>query len=107
MKTLKPTARPEHPAVADPKALGKFVRAARTAAGLTIEQAADLIGIHKDTLSNLENGKGTVGISIVFRVMNELGLAMLVAQKPEAEALVSILISAKLSDPQPPARGTP
>jgi transcriptional regulator with XRE-family HTH domain len=81
MKKVKPTKRPQVPQIPDVKVLGAFVRASRTAGGLTIDQAAGLIGISTQTLADLEHGKETVGIGIVLRVLANLGQALLITSK--------------------------
>jgi len=54
--------------------LGQYVKARRTQAGLRIDDAADLCGVSKDTLSRIENGKDTVQVGSLLRVMQQLGI---------------------------------
>jgi transcriptional regulator with XRE-family HTH domain len=65
--------------------IGSVIRATRKAAGLTLVDAAALIGIAKQTLGDLERGRSSVGIHIVLKVLNDLGLEILVAPKKEIE----------------------
>jgi transcriptional regulator with XRE-family HTH domain len=65
--------------------IGSVIRATRKAAGLTLVDAAALIGIAKQTLGDLERGRSSVGIHIVLKVLNDLGLGIVVAPKKEIE----------------------
>jgi transcriptional regulator with XRE-family HTH domain len=63
------------------EALGRIIRAKRKASALRIDDAAALCGVSVDLLSRLENGKSGVSTERVLRVMEGLGLAMLVIDK--------------------------
>jgi transcriptional regulator with XRE-family HTH domain len=63
------------------QALGRIIRAKRKASALRIDNAAALCGVSVDLLSRLENGKSGVSTERVLRVMDGLGLAMLVVDK--------------------------
>jgi transcriptional regulator with XRE-family HTH domain len=65
--------------------IGSVIRATRKAAGLTLVDAAALIGIAKQTLGDLERGRSSVGIHIVLKVLHDLGLGIVVAPKKEIE----------------------
>jgi DNA-binding XRE family transcriptional regulator len=65
--------------------IGSVIRATRKAAGLTLVEAATFIGIAKQTLGDLERGRSSVGIHIVLKVLNDLGLGIWVAPKKEIE----------------------
>ncbi len=65
--------------------MGNAVRAARTAAGLTIPEAALTIGVAKQTLSDLEAGKESVSLGLVLRITRELGIALFVAPAGQRE----------------------
>jgi len=56
--------------------LGRAVRAARKAAGLDQKDAAGLAGVGLRFLSDLENGKPTVRMDKVMRVVAVLGLEL-------------------------------
>ena len=71
--------------------IGSVIRATRKAAGLTLVDAAALIGIAKQTLGDLERGRSSVGIHIVLKVLNDLGLEILVAPKKEIELAQRII----------------
>ncbi|MEZ5537747.1 MAG: helix-turn-helix domain-containing protein [Thiolinea sp.] len=56
--------------------LGQYVKARRTQAGLRIDDAALLCGVTKDTLSGIENGKDTVQVASLLKVMQQLGIQL-------------------------------
>lgn len=78
MRTVKPTAFPKNPELTSPRQLGEAVRAARTKAGMTLEVAALSLGLAKQTLSDIELGKETVGIGNVLRAATGLGVTLFV-----------------------------
>ncbi|WP_349742103.1 helix-turn-helix domain-containing protein [Roseateles cavernae] len=105
------------PLIRDAAAFGQAVRAARTAAGISLEAAAQALGISKATLGSLEGGTGTVALGTALRVARELGVAVfatpLAAQFEAATALQALRKtepgswggpSADASDPAKPAR---
>lgn len=67
--------------------LGLAVRSARTSAGLTIEEAAMTIGVAKQTLSDLERGKPTVGLGLALKIAQELGVSLFVAEARQRERI--------------------
>ncbi|MEB0140016.1 MULTISPECIES: helix-turn-helix domain-containing protein [unclassified Undibacterium] len=91
MKKVTKTVSPYSSHIADVETLGHFIRAQRTAEGLTIEQAALSIGIAKQTLADLEKGKSTVGIGIVLRIVSDLGLNLFVADKQDSKAVTDFI----------------
>lgn len=78
------------------QALGRLIRAKRKASALRIDDAAALCGVSVDLLSRLENGKSGVSTERVLRVMDGLGLAMLVVDK---ERVTRILAAAGATNP--------
>jgi len=61
--------------------LGRRIREKRKASGLRIDDAAALCGVSFDLLSRLENGKSGVATDRVLKVLDGLGLAMLVRDR--------------------------
>jgi len=61
--------------------LGRRIREKRKASGLRIDDAAALCGVSVDLLSRLENGKSGVATDRVLKVLDGLGLAMLVRDR--------------------------
>jgi transcriptional regulator with XRE-family HTH domain len=70
-------------------ALGGVIRAKRKASGLRIDDAAALCGVSVDLLSRLENGKSGVSTERVLRVLDGLGLAMLVVDKEKVTRMLA------------------
>lgn len=63
--------------------LGRRIRDKRKASGLRIDDAAALCGVSVDLLSRLENGKSGVATDRVLKVLDTMGLVMLVRSKEE------------------------
>lgn len=76
MRKLSATPFPGHSTVTSPEDLGTLVRAVRTAAGMTLEEAALTVQVAKQTLQNLEKGKGTVSLALTFKVLTGLGIRL-------------------------------
>ncbi|WP_051975286.1 helix-turn-helix domain-containing protein [Cupriavidus necator] len=66
--------------------LGDRIRATRAGEGMPIDQAANHCGVSVGMMSKLENGKG-VNLEHALRVMDGLGLTMLVVPKAHAGLL--------------------
>ena len=65
-----------------PQDLGKLVRARRLETGLTAQQAADLAGVSRRLLIELETGKRRqAGLANVMRILEMLGLRVDVASR--------------------------
>lgn len=79
------TLQPEDPLLTTPADLGAAIRAARRATGMSIASAAMQLGIAKQTLSNLETAKGSVGIEIALRVAKEFGVSLFAVPAAERE----------------------
>jgi transcriptional regulator with XRE-family HTH domain len=71
------------PLVTDMVTLGRLVRDRRAQSAMRIDDAADLLGVSKDTLSRLENGR-SVGLEKVFKVLNGFGLNLLLLDQQDA-----------------------
>ncbi len=56
------------------KQLGMAIRGKRKELGVRIDVAADMIGISKNTLSDIENGVHGVSIGKIMLVAKELGV---------------------------------
>lgn len=86
----KPT-RPTTPQVAEAGALGRAVRAQRLTAGLRIDDAAALCGVSVTVLSRLENAASGVTTKNLFKVLDGLGLTLLVFDKLEIPQVLATL----------------
>lgn len=59
-----------------PASLGDGIRHYRTSAGLTQSQLAEMAGLQRSYLSELESGKETEQLKRIFRVLRQLGVRM-------------------------------
>ena len=59
-----------------PSSLGDAIRHYRKEAGLTQAQLAEMVGLRRSYLSELESGKETEQVKRVVRVLRQLGLRM-------------------------------
>ena len=91
MKRVMPSPFPSAPFVSDAAILGKAVRARRTQAGLSIEEAALSIGVAKQTLADLEAGKPSVKIGNALKIAHELGVLVVVAQNHDRDRIARAL----------------
>jgi hypothetical protein len=99
-RPLKTTSRPTDPTVSSLAALGRLVAAQRVASGLRIDDAAALSGVSVDLLSRLENGKSGVSTERLLKVLDALGLAMLIVDKASLPKALTVLAGPD----EPPAR---
>jgi transcriptional regulator with XRE-family HTH domain len=54
--------------------LGDAIRHYRTAAGLTQAQLAEMVGLQRSYLSELEGGKETEQLKRILRILRQLGI---------------------------------
>jgi len=71
--------------------LGKAVRAGRTEAGFTIEEAAMFLGLSKHTLSDLETGKPSVSLGTALKICAAFGVSIFMAPTGERERVLRAL----------------
>ncbi len=62
-----------------------MIRAARTQAGLTLDQAALALRVAKQTLQDLEKGRGTVSVGFAMRATRELGVTLFAVPSEDKE----------------------
>lgn len=67
--------------VKDATDLGSVIRLQRKRLGLTQQELADACGCSIMHLSNLERGKETAELGIALRIVNILGLDLLVSER--------------------------
>jgi transcriptional regulator with XRE-family HTH domain len=87
MKRVKPTPPPADLLVLDGKSFGASIRAARSATGMTLADAALLLGVAKQTLANLETGKSSVSLETALRAAREFGVSLLAVPSGQREAV--------------------
>lgn len=91
MRRVVPTPFPLDPWLQSTEQLGAAVRASRTAAGMTLEDAALAVGVAKQTLQNLETGKGQVSLTIALRILGGLGVDLFVGQARDRSRILNVL----------------
>jgi transcriptional regulator with XRE-family HTH domain len=92
------------PLARDMTALGLLVRNRRAQSELRIDDAAGMVGVSTDVLSRLENGR-SVSLDKLFRVLDGLGLTMLIMTKSEAADVLRSQKDLSLADrPHPEER---
>jgi y4mF family transcriptional regulator len=68
-------------AISSPQELGKIIRSRRTANGMNQQQLADLAGVGRRFLSELENGKQSLEFGKVLKVASAIGIDLIAKQK--------------------------
>ena len=91
LSTAKP---PKSALISSPSELGQVIRARRLASALRIDDAAALCGVSADLLSRLENGHSGVTSERLLRVLDGLGLTLLVLDKASVPAALRALSQA-------------
>lgn len=95
MKRVVPTPPPVDPLVADAVAFGAAVRAARTGSGMSLADAALLVGIGKQTLSDLETARTSVGLATALKVGRELGVAIFAVPAHDREWVRRLIVDSR------------
>lgn len=85
MRRVVPIPPPTDPAVTDATAFGEAIRAARTHVGMPLADLALTLGISKQTLSDLETARASVGLATALRVARELGIGVFALFADERE----------------------
>ncbi|HZH56653.1 MAG TPA: helix-turn-helix domain-containing protein [Burkholderiaceae bacterium] len=67
--------------------LGALIRNRRAESATRIDDAADMLGVSKDVLSRLENGK-TIGLDNLYKILDGMGLSLLVVDKQSAQRVL-------------------
>ncbi|WP_327357105.1 helix-turn-helix domain-containing protein [Caballeronia humi] len=76
-----------------------MVRSHRAMINLRIDDAASLCGVSSDVFSRLENGR-PVGTDKVLRVLDGLGLGLLILEKDTALQLERSIVNARQNEPE-------
>ena len=77
-KNIKKQDIPNLEQVLTPELLGQAVKARRTQSNLSIEVAASLCGIAKQTLMNIEHGQHTSQLDTILKVCSALGVKLFI-----------------------------
>lgn len=90
-RKIRPQPLPESPIVDSLETFGAFVRSQRTQQQLRIDDAAALCGVSVQLLSDLENGKRSVGLDKALGVAQQLGLSLLAIPKSEQPRVIATI----------------
>jgi len=90
-RTITQLPLPESPIVDSVEAFGAFVRSLRTQQQLRINDAAALCGVSVQLLSDLENGKRSVGLDKALAVAQQLGLSLLAIPKSKLPQTITAI----------------
>ena len=84
-KQIKKIATPDLMQNLTPALLGLAIKARRTQSGLTIEDAAALCGVAKQTLMNVEHGQASCQFNNVLQICHALGIDLTIVPWGEVE----------------------
>lgn len=88
---------PADPLSRDAASFGMAIRAARTAGGMTIADAALLLGVSKQTLGDLETAKASVGLATALKVATAFGVGIFAVAPEEREVFRRHILSERAS----------
>lgn len=71
--------------------LGLALRATRKASKVRLDDLADLAGVSKQFVSDVEHGKQTVQLGLVLRLLTEMGVVLTVDIPSQAETQLAEL----------------
>lgn len=77
-----------HVTITSPAELGLIVRAQRRTSGVRIDDAAAMAKVSKQFASDVERGKETVQMGLVFKLLAELGVVLHADVSAEAAAML-------------------
>ena len=95
MKRVTAVAFPANPHLESACDLGKAMRAARTQAGLRIQDAALALGMATQTLTDIESGKPTVSLGKVLDAARGLGVDLFALPRRKRDAALQRLADLK------------
>lgn len=95
-RKITPLPLPDSPVVDSMGAFGAFIRSLRTQQQLRIDDAAALCGVSVQLLSDLENGRRSVGMDKALAVAEQMGLTLLAVPKSKQPQAITA-IKSKLS----------
>lgn len=90
-RKITPLPLPDSPLIDSAEAFGAFIRSLRTQQQLRIDDAAALCGVSVQLLSDLENGRRSVGLDKALAVARQLGLALLAVPKSKLPQTIAII----------------
>jgi transcriptional regulator with XRE-family HTH domain len=99
MRRVVPSPLPDDPQVPNAAAFGAMIRAARTGVGMTLADAAMSLNISKQTLSDLETARASVGLVTALNIAKQLGVAVFAVPAPEREPVRRLILAARSGTP--------
>ena len=84
-KQIVPSEKPDLHQQADLKLLAKMVRFKRTSLKIRLIDAASLCGVSKQAYNNVELAVDKVRVETLFKVLNGLGIKLLIQDKNETD----------------------
>jgi DNA-binding XRE family transcriptional regulator len=110
MRRVKPLPPPADFFVPDSKTFGASIRIARCAANMTLAEASLLLGVARQTLTNLETAKSSVSLDTALRAAREFGVSILAVPGGQREnvrrALVDMTADGGAKKSPPPGDGS-
>lgn len=91
---------PEQMLAANPKRLGAALRAMRDDQGLTQAEAADLAGVSRKWVSEVEQGKPTAEMGKVLQVVHALGFEIMCVRAPKPDFDLSAYVASFALPPE-------
>lgn len=101
MRRVTPKAFPAESLLSDAGCVARFIRAARTQSGLTLEDAALATGVAKSTMQIIETDPSSVAFATVLQVARELGVSLFAFPAEQQERVRRIAVG--LHEVSPPA----
>lgn len=92
---------PEQMLAANPKRLGAILRAMRRDQGLTQAEAADLAGVSRKWVSEVEKGKPSAEVGRVLQVVHALGFEIMCVRAPKPDLDLSAYVASFALPPKP------
>lgn len=89
MRTIVISPPPDTPEVRTLEDLGRQVRHRRTQSRLRLDDAAALCGVASGSMSKLENGQSGLAADKLLRILDGLGLALIVVAREDAAGLLA------------------
>lgn len=98
MRTVVPLDPPHDPTVLDAASLGAAIRSARTRSRIPLVEAADAIGVSRQTMINIEKGGAGVGLPTVLKAARELGVTLFAVAATEREVVRRAILATRDED---------
>lgn len=95
MRTVVAIDPPDDPTITDAESLGAAIRSARTRSGIALVDAAEALGISRQTLINIEKGGAGVALPSVLKAAHELGVTLFAVPSGEREMVRRAIVAVR------------